>query len=73
MKFSTCTGVPSKSLGSEAKTTLAVAIVGGFGKGRLGEVGFGFGGGGGVCRGGGGGEFLGGTVGNKVVIASRSC
>ena len=69
MKFSTCAGVPSKSLGSEAKTTLAVAIVGGFGNSRLGEVGFGFGGGEGVRCGGGDGEFLGGTVGNKVAIA----
>jgi len=50
--------------------TLAVAILGGVGKGHLGEVGFGFGfgGGEGVRRGGGGGEFLGGTVGNKVAI-----
>ena len=46
-----------------------MAIVGGFGNSRLGEVGFGFGGGEGVRCGGGDGEFLGGTVGNKVAIA----
>ena len=73
MKFSTCTGVPLKSLGLEAKTTLAVAIVGGFSNSRLGEVGFRFGGGGDGCCGGGGGEFLGGTDRKRDAIVSRSC
>ena len=47
--------------------------MGGTGNGRLGEFGFVFFGGEGGRCGGGDGEFLGGTVGNKVAIAVRSC